>query len=86
MPTFEHQRVRNVAAEDFIEAASFVREQTPGQFDIALEGATEAESAIQHIAPYAAAGLTWWVEALGWWRDDRADAATRIAKGPPTIR
>ncbi|XVU27610.1 LLM class flavin-dependent oxidoreductase [Actinoplanes sp. CA-054009] len=75
MPTFEAQRDRNVPPGDFAAAAAFV-----GGGDIALEGA--ATSAAQ-IAPYAAAGMTWWVEACGWWRGGRSAAAERIIQGPP---
>jgi hypothetical protein len=35
------------------------------------------------VAPYVAAGLTWWIEALGWWRGDLTAARDRIAAGPP---
>jgi alkanesulfonate monooxygenase SsuD/methylene tetrahydromethanopterin reductase-like flavin-dependent oxidoreductase (luciferase family) len=85
MPTFEDQRASPVAIEQFSEAASFVRQHALGKepFDIAVEGATEGPSAGQQIAPYAAAGMTWWVEALGWWRDGPPGAARRITGGPP---
>ena len=33
--------------------------------------------------PTCDAGLTWWIEALGWWRGTPADALTRIRQGPP---
>ncbi|HUK72214.1 MAG TPA: hypothetical protein VLW50_26175 [Streptosporangiaceae bacterium] len=35
--------------------------------------------------PYARVGLTWWVEALGWWRGSTADALSRVRQGPPRI-
>jgi alkanesulfonate monooxygenase SsuD/methylene tetrahydromethanopterin reductase-like flavin-dependent oxidoreductase (luciferase family) len=83
MPTFDDQRAHNAAVDVFSAAASFVRELATGETDLALEGATDPASAAETIAPYAEAGLTWWVEALGWWRGDRAGAALRIAQGPP---
>jgi alkanesulfonate monooxygenase SsuD/methylene tetrahydromethanopterin reductase-like flavin-dependent oxidoreductase (luciferase family) len=83
MPTFPDQRSRNAAVDDFRDAAAYVRDLAAGRPDIALEGATESASAAAHIVPYAAAGLTWWIEALGWWRGDRAFAASRISEGPP---
>ena len=86
MPTFDDQRVRNPAVEHFSEAASLVRERSTGHRDIALEGATDPLSTIDRVAPYAAAGLTWWVEALGWWRGGLAHAASRIAQGPPAVQ
>jgi hypothetical protein len=27
--------------------------------------------------------MTWWIEALGWWRGGTQTAASRIADGPP---
>jgi alkanesulfonate monooxygenase SsuD/methylene tetrahydromethanopterin reductase-like flavin-dependent oxidoreductase (luciferase family) len=83
MPTFEDQRVHNVDVEDLTAAVSFVRGLATGLPEVAMEGATDPGSAAEQVAPYAAAGLTWWIEALGWWRGGRAEAAARIAQGPP---
>jgi alkanesulfonate monooxygenase SsuD/methylene tetrahydromethanopterin reductase-like flavin-dependent oxidoreductase (luciferase family) len=82
MPTFDNQRRAAVAVDEFAQAAGFVRNLAADDFDVALEGATDGPTGRGHIAPYAA-GMTWWVEALGWWRDGRAGAARRIAAGPP---
>ncbi|MGP8163366.1 MAG: TIGR03619 family F420-dependent LLM class oxidoreductase [Acidimicrobiales bacterium] len=58
------------------------RDGTP--FDVALEGRTSASDRdAERIGEYAAAGLTWWVEALGWWRGDVANAQERVDAGPP---
>jgi hypothetical protein len=35
------------------------------------------------VAPYLEAGLTWWIEALGWWRGSPRDAMRRVRQGPP---
>lgn len=51
-------------------------------FDIALEGATAATEDPDRLATYAEAGVTWWVEALGWWRGDVDAARARVAAGP----
>ncbi len=59
-----------------------------GPFDVALEGRTDGAAAGRGgrlVASYARAGLTWWVEALGWWRGTPADAMNRIRQGPPVI-
>lgn len=59
-----------------------------GPFDIALEGQTPGaapERGARVVRPYAEAGLTWWVEALGWWRGGAADAMTRVRQGPPRL-
>jgi alkanesulfonate monooxygenase SsuD/methylene tetrahydromethanopterin reductase-like flavin-dependent oxidoreductase (luciferase family) len=82
MPSFAGQwPPRAPAVADVAAAAAFVRRLSAGRPDIAVEGAAEAAA---KVAPYAAAGVTWWVEALGWWRGDLADAAARIGQGPPT--
>lgn len=86
MPIFDNQRDANVPVELFAEAASFTRGLAPGSLDIALEGATGGPAAAPRVAPYAEAGMTWWIEALGWWRGDRRAAAARITAGPPADR
>ncbi|SNT64523.1 Luciferase-like monooxygenase [Asanoa hainanensis] len=81
LATFEGHHTRNSPVSEVAEATAFVRGLAGDRFDVAVEGASEAASAREHILPYANAGLTWWVEALGWWR---ADSAARITEGPPT--
>jgi alkanesulfonate monooxygenase SsuD/methylene tetrahydromethanopterin reductase-like flavin-dependent oxidoreductase (luciferase family) len=59
-----------------------------GPFDVALEGRTDGAApgrGAGHVLPYADAGLTWWIEALGWWRGTPADALARIRQGPPQL-
>jgi hypothetical protein len=57
-----------------------------GPFDVALEGRTDGTSpgrGGRHVIPYA--GLTWWIEALGWWRGTPEDALARVRQGPPVL-
>jgi alkanesulfonate monooxygenase SsuD/methylene tetrahydromethanopterin reductase-like flavin-dependent oxidoreductase (luciferase family) len=57
-----------------------------GPFDVALEGRTDGSAAqrgADRLERYAEAGLTWWIEALGWWRGSPADAMARVRQGPP---
>jgi alkanesulfonate monooxygenase SsuD/methylene tetrahydromethanopterin reductase-like flavin-dependent oxidoreductase (luciferase family) len=57
-----------------------------GPLDVALEGRTDGaapDRGARHVAPYLEAGLTWWIEALGWWRGSPLDAMTRVRQGPP---
>jgi alkanesulfonate monooxygenase SsuD/methylene tetrahydromethanopterin reductase-like flavin-dependent oxidoreductase (luciferase family) len=87
MPTFADQRRRTVPVAEFAAAASFVTGLAPGALDIAFEGATSPATAAQEIAPYAKAGMTWWIEAMGWWRavaenGGVAAAHARIAASP----
>jgi hypothetical protein len=59
-----------------------------GPFDVVLEGRTDGAApgrGADQVAPYLAAGLTWWIEALGWWRGSPQDALTRIRQGPPAV-
>jgi alkanesulfonate monooxygenase SsuD/methylene tetrahydromethanopterin reductase-like flavin-dependent oxidoreductase (luciferase family) len=51
-------------------------------FDVALEGQSEGPDA-ERLAPYEAAGLTWWIEKLGWFRGPVDAMRERIARGPP---
>jgi hypothetical protein len=83
MPTFDDQRASNVSIEEFTAAVSFIRQHAASAIDIALEGTTTAPSAAAQVAPFAAAGMTWWIEALGWWRGGIPAAASRIEDGPP---
>jgi alkanesulfonate monooxygenase SsuD/methylene tetrahydromethanopterin reductase-like flavin-dependent oxidoreductase (luciferase family) len=80
LATFAGHHTRNAPVADVTAAAAFIRGVSPGQPDIAIEGATRPG---ELITPYANAGITWWVEALGWWRGDRTDASVRIMHGPP---
>lgn len=86
MPTFTgYGRQRPVPVELFTEAVAYLAERRGGLdgFDVALEGSSDGPGAAGTVAPYAAAGLTWWVEAMGWWRGGLAHARDRIAQGPP---
>jgi alkanesulfonate monooxygenase SsuD/methylene tetrahydromethanopterin reductase-like flavin-dependent oxidoreductase (luciferase family) len=59
-----------------------------GPFDVALEGRTDGSAADrggQLVASYVRAGMTWWIEALGWWRGTPAEAMSRIRQGPPAV-
>lgn len=58
----------------------------PGPFDVVIEGVTHGSDPsrdAQAVTGYAEAGLTWWVEKLGWFRGTPEEMRTRIKKGPP---
>ncbi|WP_432968678.1 LLM class flavin-dependent oxidoreductase [Dactylosporangium sp. CA-233914] len=78
MPIFDDQRSVPVPVADVSGAAALV----PGK-DLALEGFTDGPADAERLRAYADAGVTWWIEALGWWRGDLAAARARIAAGPP---
>jgi alkanesulfonate monooxygenase SsuD/methylene tetrahydromethanopterin reductase-like flavin-dependent oxidoreductase (luciferase family) len=81
----EYGRNKPVPVAEFADMVAFVAAERGSldAFDIVLEGWTEPGSAAATITPYAEAGLTWWVEAMGWWRGGVAEARTRIEGGPP---
>jgi hypothetical protein len=85
MPTFGRLPSHNVPIDEFADAASYVRGLAAGAVDVAIEGATSPATAAAQIAPYAAAGATWWIEALGWWRGGHREALARITDGPPPV-
>jgi alkanesulfonate monooxygenase SsuD/methylene tetrahydromethanopterin reductase-like flavin-dependent oxidoreductase (luciferase family) len=72
----------NVDPALLAEAVAYVRQHRAadaGPLDVVLEGATPGAP----LDDYAAAGLTWWVEKLGWWRGDVDATRRRILDGPP---
>ena len=70
--------------ERLAEAVRYTREQrqTDGPFDVVLEGQSEGPDPAR-VAPYEAAGLTWWIEKLGWFRGPLEMTRERIERGPP---
>jgi alkanesulfonate monooxygenase SsuD/methylene tetrahydromethanopterin reductase-like flavin-dependent oxidoreductase (luciferase family) len=63
------------------EIVAYVREQRASEkpFDVAIEGTTPGDD----VDSYVQAGLTWWVETLGWWRGGADAALARVDAGPP---
>jgi alkanesulfonate monooxygenase SsuD/methylene tetrahydromethanopterin reductase-like flavin-dependent oxidoreductase (luciferase family) len=74
-----------VPVADFAAAVRFVADErgSLAGFDVALEGWSEPANAYATVAPYVDAGLTWWIEAMGWWRGGVEAARDRIEAGPP---
>jgi alkanesulfonate monooxygenase SsuD/methylene tetrahydromethanopterin reductase-like flavin-dependent oxidoreductase (luciferase family) len=89
MPTHVRYGLGETMPPDELRAAvRFTCEQRTATtaFDVALEGRTDGarpDRGAGHLAPYVQAGLTWWIEALGWWRGTPADALARVRQGPP---
>ncbi len=76
--------------EELRAAVQYTREHrtSAGPLDVALEGRTDGTApgrGAGQVAPYLEAGLTWWIEALGWWRGGPLDAMTRVRQGPPAL-
>lgn len=71
----------NVDPALLAEAVSYVREHRApdaGPLDVVLEGTSPGAP----LDEYVEAGLTWWVEKLGWWRGDLDATRRRILDGP----
>jgi len=91
MPTHtEYGLGETMPPDEFLAVVRYTRDHrtAPGPFDVVLEGRTDGTAPDRggaHLLPYVGAGLTWWIEALGWWRGTPADAMTRITQGPPVL-
>src|SRR5262249_33892238 len=59
------------------------RRGPPDGFGVSPGGWASPATPAATRAPDGAAGLTWWIEAMGWWRGGAAGARERIAAGPP---
>jgi alkanesulfonate monooxygenase SsuD/methylene tetrahydromethanopterin reductase-like flavin-dependent oxidoreductase (luciferase family) len=70
-------------------AVDYSREHRPedaGPFDVALESVSAGEDRSADAAlaaDYERAGLTWWIEALGWFRGPLEAMRDRVRRGPP---
>jgi alkanesulfonate monooxygenase SsuD/methylene tetrahydromethanopterin reductase-like flavin-dependent oxidoreductase (luciferase family) len=70
------------------EAVAYTRARREGNdpFDVALESVSAGEDRAADAAlaaEYEAAGLTWWIEALGWFRGPIEVMRERVRRGPP---
>jgi len=79
MITFDDQRERNVPVEQFAEAAAYLRHRAGRPVHIALEGRSAPGDS---VSSYVDAGMTWWIEAFGWWRGGLSEAGRRVSAGP----
>jgi alkanesulfonate monooxygenase SsuD/methylene tetrahydromethanopterin reductase-like flavin-dependent oxidoreductase (luciferase family) len=56
-------------------------------FDVVMEGMSDGPDELARLSrPYGRAGLTWWVEKLGWWRGTPDAALARVKAGPSDDR
>lgn len=77
--------------EELAEVVSYVRAHRfdPAPFEVVYEGqstGTDRVADAEKVCAYREAGLTWWVEKLGWFRGSVADVRKRISAGPPDAR
>jgi alkanesulfonate monooxygenase SsuD/methylene tetrahydromethanopterin reductase-like flavin-dependent oxidoreductase (luciferase family) len=84
-PTFEGVgHAEMPSPERLAEAIAYTRthRETAAPFDVVLEGQSDGPDPAR-VAPYEAAGLTWWIEKLGWFRGPVEAMRERIELGPP---
>jgi alkanesulfonate monooxygenase SsuD/methylene tetrahydromethanopterin reductase-like flavin-dependent oxidoreductase (luciferase family) len=62
---------------------TLARREGAGSFDVALELQSPATGDAALVSAYEAAGLTWWVEKVGWFRGPVDEMRERIRQGPP---
>ena len=67
---------------------AYIRQQRPSTnpFDVVVGGYTQGDDRARDaeiVAPYAEAGLTWWLEHLHGWRGSFQEMRQRIRQGPP---
>jgi alkanesulfonate monooxygenase SsuD/methylene tetrahydromethanopterin reductase-like flavin-dependent oxidoreductase (luciferase family) len=76
---------QEVPPETLAEVVAYVREQreddTP--FDVVLECFSDGPGDTAQVAAYADAGLTWWIEKIGWFRGPLEEMRARVEAGPP---
>jgi alkanesulfonate monooxygenase SsuD/methylene tetrahydromethanopterin reductase-like flavin-dependent oxidoreductase (luciferase family) len=75
---------------DFNEITSYINEHrtTEGPFDITHIGRTPGDdrtAAAAIVAPYAEAGVTWWLERIGDRQDPLDEMRPRVRQGPPQL-
>jgi alkanesulfonate monooxygenase SsuD/methylene tetrahydromethanopterin reductase-like flavin-dependent oxidoreductase (luciferase family) len=79
-----------ISPGQFREIIRYIREIRSANepFDFAHIGGTPGKSLDQDretVAPYAAAGATWWLESIAPARQSLDDVRARIRRGPPTL-
>jgi alkanesulfonate monooxygenase SsuD/methylene tetrahydromethanopterin reductase-like flavin-dependent oxidoreductase (luciferase family) len=73
-----------MAPEQLREILAYTQSHRPARLaplDAIMEGNSDGDRAA--LGDYRAAGLTWYVEKLGWWRGDLDHTRAFIAGGPP---
>jgi len=81
----EHADGRRLSPSDLADLLQYVRDHRDGAdpFDVVVAGRLD-QVADGELAAYAAAGLTWWLEAV-MPNDSMTDVRRRIAAGPPAV-
>ena len=78
-----------MSAHEMREVVDYVaRLRTSGRpFDVVMEGMShDPDELARRSIAYGEAGVTWWIEKLGWWRGTPDAAFARVNAGPPGDR
>ncbi|MDP9335787.1 MAG: TIGR03619 family F420-dependent LLM class oxidoreductase [Actinomycetota bacterium] len=90
MPTHaSHPHGSYMSVGELSEVVEYVRSHRSHRapFDVVMEGeSSDPDQLDQLAAAYGDAGLTWWIEKLGWWRGEPDAALARVRTGPPRDR
>ncbi len=78
---------QTLAPETLAEVVAYTREQRsdPAPFDVILESFSDGPGDTANVARYAEAGLTWWIEKVGWFRGPLEEMRARVRSGPPRL-
>jgi hypothetical protein len=77
--------------QDFEDIRAYISEHrsAEGPFDVTHIGRTPGDdpaAAADIVAPYAASGVTWWLERIGDRGDTLEEMRPRVRQGPPGSR
>ena len=83
-PTFRDvglgQTVTPAVLADSVAYAQRHRDASLPRLEVAVEGSSPSSAP---LAEYADAGLTWWVESVGWFRGSPSEMTRLVGAGPP---
>jgi len=76
---------------DFVDLRAYIQEHRTGDgpFEVTHIGRTPGDdraAAAAMVAPYAAVGVTWWLERIGDQQDSLVAMRPRVRQGPPGLR
>lgn len=76
--------------QDFVALRAYIKEHRRGEgaFEVTHIGRTPGDdqnAAAEIVAPFAEAGVTWWLERIGDEGDSLEEARPRVRQGPPLV-
>jgi alkanesulfonate monooxygenase SsuD/methylene tetrahydromethanopterin reductase-like flavin-dependent oxidoreductase (luciferase family) len=80
-----HNQTMSAAQLEGIVRYTLSHRATSAPFDVVIEGQTADAAGACRLDRYAEAGLTWWIEKLGWFRGPLEQMRARIRMGPPSL-